>query len=715
MKDKRTYYSKISKSFTTIAVVIFIAMTIIETSLSMNIASSRNHAMESQLETGQRTTAMLFSAISDSVLALSIDSSLEDWLLSPIGSPSYYFNAIRVRNILKEKSPVFENTQYQIAITRPEDDAFVITATETMRKKDFLSEYGYDDSKVALVSEELRILSDEDGKIISIHEMVERRVGSGELIIYLYIPLLGDIGEMDDIELSVMDAATGRIYGPDQRLENVGLTLKDIAGGATIVKKGGYLLIPVKLPFSDSIVLFSNYDDTLLPMMLVVILGLVGAGALVGLFSSRMTHALYRPVEEAVKNIPKSSGDGPVNDEFAFIVDNCRKISVLHEELEKAEKAHYMLSEQQKYRAFLRGVGTQHLESDETSYFSFALASLSEENPKADFIFSRLDSLSREIEHLHSVRVTKTRNAYIYKHERKEDSYRVLYSTVQAFTYHLEGIEDIRFAISGTTKGYQGIKDLFVKAEEIMQFRYRVRNRFILTEDDLSGNLELMNYTFSDERMLINEIIAENDDAIGLFDEIVARNFSDERRLSPSEAARFTYAMIGTAVRVFQELKESPETLLGHEVDFSSLFKEKDHYIAIDRIRSILAETIDAKKEKSGEEDDLMIGRMKEYIKDHYHENIMLIDLSEKFNLTPKYCSTLFKKFSNDTFKNYLNQMRIEKACRILEKNPGMKIQDLSEKVGFSSSNSFIRAFSRVMGITPGTYAENVSSGRYAK
>ena len=106
---------------------------------------------------------------------------------------------------------------------------------------------------------------------------------------------------------------------------------------------------------------------------------------------------------------------------------------------------------------------------------------------------------------------------------------------------------------------------------------------------------------------------------------------------------------------------------------------------------------------------------MKEYIKDHYHENIMLIDLSEKFNLTPKYCSTLFKKFSNDTFKNYLNQMRIEKACRILEKNPGMKIQDLSEKVGFSSSNSFIRAFSRVMGITPGTYAENVSSGRYAK
>ncbi len=82
----------------------------------------------------------------------------------------------------------------------------------------------------------------------------------------------------------------------------------------------------------------------------------------------------------------------------------------------------------------------------------------------------------------------------------------------------------------------------------------------------------------------------------------------------------------------------------------------------------------------------------------------MLIDIAENLSITPKYCSNLFKRLSNENFKNFLNEYRIEQAKIMLEKNNKIKVSELSVLVGFNSSNSFIRAFNRHTGMTPGTY-----------
>ena len=102
---------------------------------------------------------------------------------------------------------------------------------------------------------------------------------------------------------------------------------------------------------------------------------------------------------------------------------------------------------------------------------------------------------------------------------------------------------------------------------------------------------------------------------------------------------------------------------------------------------------------------------MKEYIQKHYAEPIMLIDLSEEFNLSPKYCSEIFNRLSGDTFKNYLNRFRIDAAQHIIDDDPDIRIADLAVRVGFSSSNTFIRVFDKYMGVTPKQYAENVKKG----
>ena len=96
---------------------------------------------------------------------------------------------------------------------------------------------------------------------------------------------------------------------------------------------------------------------------------------------------------------------------------------------------------------------------------------------------------------------------------------------------------------------------------------------------------------------------------------------------------------------------------------------------------------------------------MKQYIYANYAQDISLNDMAYALGISAKYCGNLFKRLSNDSFKNFLNSYRIQQAKRILEENPNIKVVDLSRQVGFNSSSSFIRVFGKYTGVTPGAYA----------
>ena len=57
-------------------------------------------------------------------------------------------------------------------------------------------------------------------------------------------------------------------------------------------------------------------------------------------------------------------------------------------------------------------------------------------------------------------------------------------------------------------------------------------------------------------------------------------------------------------------------------------------------------------------------------------------------------------------FADYLCRLRIQKAKELLRED--ISIQEIAERVGYNSSNSFIRTFKRYESITPGTYREQL-------
>lgn len=97
------------------------------------------------------------------------------------------------------------------------------------------------------------------------------------------------------------------------------------------------------------------------------------------------------------------------------------------------------------------------------------------------------------------------------------------------------------------------------------------------------------------------------------------------------------------------------------------------------------------------------------YCENHYRENLTLEDASATLHISTYHISRLLNKRVGKGFSDYINSLRINEACSILESYPNRRISDVSEAVGFGSIRSFNRAFQKVMKTTPVSYKKLIS------
>lgn len=87
-------------------------------------------------------------------------------------------------------------------------------------------------------------------------------------------------------------------------------------------------------------------------------------------------------------------------------------------------------------------------------------------------------------------------------------------------------------------------------------------------------------------------------------------------------------------------------------------------------------------------------------ILDNYKDNLTLKFLSEKYYINSAYLGQIFKKHFGVSFKDYLNNYRIDKACEMLLRTDD-KIYEIAEAVGFNNTDYFISKFVQLKGTTP--------------
>lgn len=133
-------------------------------------------------------------------------------------------------------------------------------------------------------------------------------------------------------------------------------------------------------------------------------------------------------------------------------------------------------------------------------------------------------------------------------------------------------------------------------------------------------------------------------------------------------------------------------------------FEEEIQETYFDRLKGVCEYLCQEISQKKNDQKGKLIKNIMGYIKDNYMDsNLGLAKISTVFGISEGYVSSIFKDQAGVNFADYVEGIRIDKACQLLKNNDHM-ITDISDMVGYNSVQSFRRAFKRVKGIQPKEY-----------
>ena len=179
--------------------------------------------------------------------------------------------------------------------------------------------------------------------------------------------------------------------------------------------------------------------------------------------------------------------------------------------------------------------------------------------------------------------------------------------------------------------------------------------------------------------------------------DILEKNKADPETVS-QYVLNFIYSMTVNLVqqRKFESVYESITLFIQ---DISSLSSFEDVRSLLYYYLSFLMKIV---SNNSTECNDT-IETIKEYIHEHYMLDISLKEIAAAHYLNPNYLSDLFRKKTSITFSDYLIEVRILAAKKLL-KNTSEQISVIAEQVGYSEVSSFNRIFKRRIGLSASQY-----------
>lgn len=162
--------------------------------------------------------------------------------------------------------------------------------------------------------------------------------------------------------------------------------------------------------------------------------------------------------------------------------------------------------------------------------------------------------------------------------------------------------------------------------------------------------------------------------------------------------------------------KQEKETIL----DLFSLLwkyvKKEDHPYRKEIARNLLTDLYyeicaiyqkqKAKQYLMPSHDELLFKRFIELIKVDYKTERTVRYYADKLNLTPKYLSTVIKRLSNKTVKEWLSKAVIMEAQYHL-RTYDMSIWQISESLNFPNASFFSRYFKQYTGMTPSEFQKS--------
>lgn len=281
---------------------------------------------------------------------------------------------------------------------------------------------------------------------------------------------------------------------------------------------------------------------------------------------------------------------------------------------------------------------------------------------------------------------------------------------MKCLSNHCERNFNLIFTIA-ITQQYTMIEDMskaYREAKKLLDYKFAFKQKRVIFFKDISEeNRQDYYYPIELEAKLITRVLNSNEIGIKkVLDEIFDENSIS--KIDKKKIKEFEGLLYNTLNRIFIQLNKLSEEVEIQSFNSDDILKVND----LKQLQKIFTEKVYELYKISKLRDLSDISEIKEkiikYLEENYHIDISLENLADYLGHSFRYTSVLFKKVMDDNFKNYLNIYRVERAKELMVENNKIKIKDLAEKVGYNSSNTFIRIFKKYEGISPGKYLEDI-------
>jgi two-component system response regulator YesN len=98
-----------------------------------------------------------------------------------------------------------------------------------------------------------------------------------------------------------------------------------------------------------------------------------------------------------------------------------------------------------------------------------------------------------------------------------------------------------------------------------------------------------------------------------------------------------------------------------------------------------------------------IIEKVKKHLADQYRNDLKAFEVAAWLKITPSYFSFIFKQGTGKSFSEYMNELRIDHAKRLLVTTHD-KVFEIAEQVGYKEYKYFVTVFKSLTGVTPKEY-----------
>lgn len=98
-----------------------------------------------------------------------------------------------------------------------------------------------------------------------------------------------------------------------------------------------------------------------------------------------------------------------------------------------------------------------------------------------------------------------------------------------------------------------------------------------------------------------------------------------------------------------------------------------------------------------------------EHMKQNYKSHIRLEDIVTDMFVSKNYFRQIFKKVTGVSVSTYIQDLRINEACRLLESDTESSVSKIAINCGYNDMKFFYQAFKKTVGMTPTEYRQTIA------